>query len=64
MIKYLCSDTDNNVGNMVIAPTPEEAFEEYRAYHDNDADINDLYFYRITAELKGKVLYTFEEVGT
>ena len=62
MIKYLCSDCENGAGNMVLADTPQDAFEEYKAYWRHDAQIEDMYIYRITAELKGKAMYTFEEV--
>jgi hypothetical protein len=64
MIKYLCSDTEDSTGQMVLASTPQEAFEEYKAYWDSDANVEDLYFYRITTELKGEAFYTFTEVGT
>jgi len=62
MIKYLCSDTDCGTGQTMLGDTPEKAFEEYVAYYNQEARIEDLYIYRITAELKGKALYTFEEI--
>jgi hypothetical protein len=64
MIKYLCSDCEDGTGQMILADTPQEAFEEYKAYWDDNADIEDLYIYGIDCQLKGKANYTFEPVGT
>jgi len=64
MAKYIVSDTNNGTGNFMIADSPEEAFTEYREYYDDSVNIEDLFIYRIDCELKGKALYTFEEVGT
>lgn len=61
MIKYLCSDCEDGTGNMYLTNSPQEAFEEYKAYFDDNANLEDLYIYRIDCELKGKVSYTFKE---
>jgi len=62
MIKYLCSDSDNGAGNMMLGDTPQEAFEEYKAYYDSEANVEDMYIYHINCQLQGKTQYTFEPV--
>lgn len=64
MIKYVCSDTEYGPGQMTIAYTAQEAFEEYKNYWDSNVNIEDVYIYRIDTELKGKAQYVFETVGT
>ncbi len=64
MIKYLCSDCEDGTGNMYLADTPQEAFEEYKAYFDDTANIEDVYIFKLDYQLEGKAEYTFKPVGT
>jgi hypothetical protein len=64
MNKYVCSNVDNGTGDMIIANSPEEAFNEYREYFDLSVSLEDVYIYRLSNQLQGTVSYSFTEVGT
>lgn len=62
---YICTDaSEGNSGSCAIANTPEQAFEDYCDYFDENAKLCSVNIYKLGPKLTGTISYNFTEVGT
>lgn len=61
---YIVFGNEDEYGAFAIGTTPEEAFNNFKDYHDEYATFETVSIYELGQELTGKVEYTFTPVGT